>query len=373
VEIVAAGTFDPTLILSRTNTTITEGASATNASFNIALSNAVLNGDGTDTVELTWTVTHITTSAADFTSTTGTVSFDDDEMLDLAEGFSVPIAADDLNEGSEQFSVQIEVTDSGGVTVDIRIGNAPIVMTLNDNAADATAVTIARDSGTQSSVAEAASASFTVTLSGGTSTAAVMVPWSVGADSDSMTMDVTEGDFDADNNNAADTSFPSGTLSINAGQSSGTIMVRTFADGTAESAEVFVLTLGASPSSTTRSNAVGVSSTAGSAAATIAMNAALSRTVNLSGPTTLAEGATSGNYTVSVSGSAPTADITVNWTIGTDSDANTVDAAAPISAAPPATRSPSRRPTTKPIKLSPSPAWRTPCRNPTKYSPSPSP
>jgi len=199
VEIVAAGTSDPTFTITRANTTVTEGAAATNVGFSIALSNAVLSGDGTDTVELTWTVTNITTSDADFTSTTGTVDIDDDEMLDLAEGFNVPIAADDLNEDSEQFSVQISVTDFGGVTGGIRIGNAPIVMTLNDNAADATAVTIARDSGTQSSVAEAAAASFTVTLSGGIRTGALTVPVSFsGLEDGEYDITAPTGDYDDD-------------------------------------------------------------------------------------------------------------------------------------------------------------------------------
>lgn len=246
---------------------------------------------------------------------------------------SLPLHDDSLNESNEAITLTlIGISGGGGGSLSLPGSAGDSVRMASASIADDDDLTVSV-SGPGSSVTEGASVSFSVMLSGGTSTAAVMVPWSVGADSDSMTMDVAEGDFDHDNNNAADTSFPSGTLTINAGQSSGTIMVQTFADGTQEDDEVFVLTLGTSPSSTTRGDAVSASATMNAAAATIGMNAAVSRAVNLSGPNmggpnTLAEGATSGNYTVRVNGSAPTASITVNWAIGTDSDANTVDAAA---------------------------------------------
>ena len=204
VEIVAAGTFDPTLTLSISNTTFTEPASGNTGSprFTVTLDvpgGGELSGDGTDMVEVTWTVTHITTTAADLSSVTGTATLEDDSIDNTITAFDVNIAADDLNEATESFSVQISVTDSGTVTGGIRIASAPITITLNDNAADDTAVTIARDSGTMSSVAEAATASFTVALSGGIRTGVLTVPVSFsGLDEGEYNITAPTGDYDGD-------------------------------------------------------------------------------------------------------------------------------------------------------------------------------
>ncbi|MDD9802370.1 MAG: hypothetical protein OXU53_07435 [Deltaproteobacteria bacterium] len=328
-----------TLAVSVAASSVDEDASPAQVVFELAL----MEGMAARTVPAAATVTYqlggaatggtATDAARDYTRPTGYDSATDRGTVTIAANTgtaSVTLALNDdsLNEADEDLTFTVTaIAGGGGGSVSLPGNAGDAVRTASASIDDEDDLTVAV-SGPGSAVTEGASVSFSVTLSGATSTAAVMVPWSVGADSDSMTMDAAAGDFDEDNNDAADASFPSGTLTIGAGESSGTVMVQTFADGAAESAEVFVLSLGSSPSSTTRTDAVAVSATMDSAAVTISMNSALSRTVNLSGPTTLTEGATSSNYTVSVSGSAPTMDITANWAIGTDASADTVDAGA---------------------------------------------
>jgi len=327
-----------TLSVSAAAASVDEDASSAAITFNFALR----QGASARTVSAAATITYqlggaaagglATDMARDYTLPTGYNSGTNRGTATITAGqgtamLTLALNDDMLNEADETITITLIGISGGGGTVSLPGSAGDAVRMASAAIADDDDLTVSV-SGPGSTQTEGSPVSFTVMLSGGTSTAAVMVPWTVGADSDSMTMDVVEGDFDQDNNNAADTNFPSSTLTINAGQSSGAIMVQTFADGTAESAEVFVLSLGASPSSTTRGDAVAASASMNSAAATIGANVAVSRAVNLSGPATLAEGATSSNYAVSVSGSAPTANITVNWTIGTDSDANTVDAAA---------------------------------------------
>ena len=245
---------------------------------------ATLDGDSTLTSDTTVTI-----------SLGGTAGSSDYGASALA---SVTITA-----GDASGSGTLRVTPSDDAVVE---GDETIVVSgsaTGFTVADAT-ITLEDDdraelsiAGPSSSVAEGSNASYTVTLSKGI-TEQVEVAWSA-----------TVGSAEA-----ADFSPDSGTLTFAAGSAAGsskTLTVAVADDALSETSETFTVALGAV--SGDLSDHVSVKSGGGSVTTTIAESDPI--TISLSGPTTVDEGDTTGNYTVSLSpsGVTPTADLTVAY------------------------------------------------------------
>ena len=88
-----------TVILSGGGSTVSEGATAT---FNVSTLNIP------DSTSLTWVVSHGSSEAADFSSTTGSVTINSN-----SGSFGVPIVADNTTEGNETFTVSVTGNVSG--------------------------------------------------------------------------------------------------------------------------------------------------------------------------------------------------------------------------------------------------------------------
>ena len=146
--------------------------------------------------------------------------------------------------------------------------------------------------GPSANVAEGSDATFTVALSAAVAKE-VTVQWTATGNTDDYTPD-------------------SGTVTFAAGSSAGAtqdIDIAVTDDDLSETAESFTVTLGTVGGDL--SSQVSVKSTANSATATIAASDAI--TVSLSGPTSVDEGDTTTDYTVSLSGGTPTSDLTVSY------------------------------------------------------------
>ena len=88
-----------TVILNGGGSTVNEGATAT---FNVSTLNIP------DSTSLTWVVSHGSSEAADFSSTTGSVTINSN-----SGSFGVPIVADNTTEGNETFTVSVTGNVSG--------------------------------------------------------------------------------------------------------------------------------------------------------------------------------------------------------------------------------------------------------------------
>ena len=152
-------------------------------------------------------------------------------------------------------------------------------------------------SGPSAAFAEGSDATFTVTLSVGVASE-VQVAWSAPLGTDSA-----EG---------ADLSATSGTVTFAANSSAGatqSITITATDDALSETVESFTVTLGTITS--TLSSQLSLKSGASSATATISASDPI--TVSISGPTGEVTEGGAGTYTVSLSGVAPTADLTVSY------------------------------------------------------------
>ena len=125
---------------------------------------------------------------------------------------------DELAEGTETFMVELwTVPVSGGQATKLGM----VQVTIEDNDELSASVTVPE------AVAEGETARFTVTLGGGTSTASVVVSYTVGGTAKAP------GDYVA----------PSESLTIQSGESSGTIPIQTNTDNVIEPDETLVVTL----------------------------------------------------------------------------------------------------------------------------------
>ncbi len=166
---------------------------------------------------VTWAVVHGTTTATDFSgATAGTVSF---AANAAAASFVIRLAGDSLNETTETFSIQADIEDplaDGGTDV-----GEPLQVSITDD--DELVVTVSADTAV---VSEGATASFTLTLDGGTPTADVDVSFTLGGSAGS-----------------ADYTAAASPLTIAAGTTSGEWMLPIHADNLNESTETLVLEL----------------------------------------------------------------------------------------------------------------------------------
>ena len=188
---------------------------------------------------------------------------------------------DNLKEGDETIEV-------GGTSGDLNIGSALITVVDDDSP-------YLSISGPSDPVAEGGSATFTVTLSKSVA-ADVTVAWSA----------------EAGTATAADYTANPGSVTFAANSAAGatrTIAIPITDDGLSETSETFSIRLGAD--SGDEADNVWISTVDGSAEATIAASDPI--TINISGPSTVDEGDETSDYTVSLSGGTPTADLTVNY------------------------------------------------------------
>ena len=218
--------------------TVPEG---TAAQFTVTLSGAV----GSD-VALGWSTTGGTaTAGADYTAVTGgTVTFVSGESL--TRTISVMTLEDILAESDETFMVTLAAPGTG-LPTGVSLDTATATGTIEDD--DPIKASVAAVAGT---VDEGTAAEFTVSLTGGTSAADVEVTYTVGGTATAGT-DYTVPPTPA-------------TLTIAAGESTGTISIQTLDDGVLDHGETLTVTLdGAS----TTAGTVTVDSTAASATAMI--------------------------------------------------------------------------------------------------------
>ena len=211
-----------TVSLEPTSQSVAEGSAA---SFRVVLSEAF-----TSAVVVSWSTADGTAGSADYTAQAETA-------LTIAAGatssaaFTVATTADTLSEGAETFRVRIAedgVTPlPANVTISPTANTATATITANptiSDAADALTATVARSAAT---VTEGEDAMFTVTLSGGTSRAPVVVRYET-------TGSATPG---------SDYTAPSGSLTIAAGVASGTVSIATTADTVLDRGETLGLRL----------------------------------------------------------------------------------------------------------------------------------
>ena len=204
------------------------------------------------------------TAGTDYTATNGalTLTFKPDESL--SQTIAVTTIDDPFNEPTEKFTVTLTEPDPPGFPDLVSIGTSSVQGTITDNDGLTAAVT-AVDIDT--SVDEGETAEFTVTLTGGTSTAEVLVTYTVG------------GTATAGEDYTAPTDL---TLTIGTGVASGTISIETLTDTVvAEGNETLEVTL-SEASTATGSAAVD----ADNATATTAINDTTKATVTLRPPVT---------------------------------------------------------------------------------------
>ena len=266
-EIVDAGTETVSVT---SNGAVTEGSSAT---FTVALSGAVSSpvtlgwstSDGTATAGSDYTAVSsgtVTFAAGSTASQTLTVSTRNDTEAEVEETFTVTLTGPNLPEG-------------------VSVGTATATGRITDDEALTVSVT------GPSMVAEGNTAAFTVSVTGGASTAAVVVSYTVGGTATSGT----------------DYTAPSGPLTVGAGDSSGTIEIRTLDDGVLDRGETVSVTL-------TEATTTGVVTAATTPAVTEIVDAG-TETVSVTSNGAVTEGS-SATFTVALSG-AVSSPVTLGW------------------------------------------------------------
>ena len=258
----------------------------------------------TDTVITIGTLGGGATKDTDYEVDTALASITISANSDTGTGtLTIDPTDDSVVEGDETITIPGTTTVSG-------LNVTPATITLTDhNTSQQLDTAKLSISGPVSNVAEGGNASFTVTLSKAVAKE-MTVAWSA--------------PLSADTAKAADLGSTSGTVTFAANSAAGatqTITVAVTDDSLSETSESFTVTLGAVGGDL--ASQVSVDSSAGSATATISESDPI--TVSISGPTSVDEGDATGNYTVSLSGGTPTADLTVTYatsagtaTAGTD-------------------------------------------------------
>ncbi len=248
-----------------------------------------LSGSPGAAVLVDYTTAIGTASATDFSDTSGTLTFTAGVTgTDLTQTFDVPVLTDSFVEGSESFTATLSANASNPLPTGFNLGTATATATIG--AAGSATVSISGGG----NVNEGDNATFTVTLSGSPG-AAVVVDYATAAGT------ATAGsDFTATN----------GTLTFAAG-ATGTDLSQTFdvpvlTDSFVEGSESFTATLSANAS-----NPLPTGFTLGTTSAQVAITAAGSATVSISGGGNVNEG-DDATFTVTLSGS-PGAAVVVDY------------------------------------------------------------
>ena len=189
------------------------GNSQNQASFTVKLT----GGTPTEDVAVDYTV-HGDVTTADYAASSEsplTIPKDGNGEIKLV----LTAANDTLEEGNETFTVSLSLSDR---TSDVMIGTRNATATIEDSNS-----LMASVESNEPTVDEGTEATFTVSLSGATSTADVVVKYSVNGQ-------VDMGDYRA----------PAGTLTMLEGLSTATVVIPTVDDGVPETDETLELTLG---------------------------------------------------------------------------------------------------------------------------------
>ena len=170
------------------------------------------------TATATTTAAGIATEGEDYVAAGGRVTLPTGAVTNTGL-IEVTLINDDLFEQKlEEFTVRL----TGSVNLDLHEERRELVIKIRDDEELKSVVTA-----DQNSVAEGGDANFTVTLPGGISTYPVVIPYSVAGTAKA-------GD---------DYTAPSGTLTIPAGESTGSITISTTQDGVADANETLVVDL----------------------------------------------------------------------------------------------------------------------------------
>ena len=275
-----------TVTVSVAAATAEEGASL---SFTVEMSGAVATP-----VEVSWATSSESSDTAvadtDYTTASGTLTFNPDQAL--SQTVTVTTDEDTLNEAQETFTVALTASN---LPSGVSLGTATATGTIADDDPLQAAV----ESMTQN-VPEGSPAKFTVTLTGGTSTADVVVAYSV-------TGTATAG---------TDYTAPGGRLTLAPGATSGTITIATSTDDILDPGETLIVAL----DSATTAGAATVDS--GTADATITQ----AGSVTLSVADAAAEEGEAVSFTVTLSGAAASA-VKVSYQTVSDTEATAADAA----------------------------------------------
>ena len=281
----ATGTIEDneTLMASVTagSATVAEGGPA---SFAVTIA----GGTSTEPVTVTYTVSGTADVNDDYTAPSGT--------LTLAAG---------VDGGTIEIVTGMDSVLDGGETLVVTLTGASTAAGAAEVGTPATATTAITDTGmatvsvAASTVTEGVTAEFTVTLSGAASSATVLGWRTAGVTATSGT------DF---------TAVTSGALTIDAGDTTGTLSVATSQDDFAESTETFTVTI----TGTTLPSGVTLGTT--SATGTIEDNETLMASVT-AGSATVAEGGTA-SFAVALGGGTSTEAVTVTYTVSGTADVN---------------------------------------------------
>ena len=254
--------------------TLTEGAPAGGISVSYTIS------DGRNLGEA---------AAADYTDVTaGSTSFGEGET---AANIAIMAVDDSAPEGEEVFTVTLGAV-TGDATVSSAVGSTMVTIGASDP------ITVSLTGPAE--VAEGDPAMYTVTLSGGTSTADVVVPYILSGTAESGT----------------DYTPPSGSVTIPASATSGTIEIRTTNDGPGEADETLIVTLQTPTGGGGPAGSVMVDGTAN------AVTTTLSETIRISmaGPTATVEEGSTVMLEVTLTKVAPAGGISVSYTISDGSN-----------------------------------------------------
>ena len=250
---------------------------------------ATLDGSSTLTTSTTVTIGALTGTATkdtDYAVNTALTSITISAGQSSGSGTLTITPKDDtVVEGDETITVS-------GTATGFTVSSADITLTDDDKSTNTPGDKDKADlsiGGPSGNVDEGSNATFTVTLSKAVAKQ-VQVAWTATGNTDDYSPD-------------------SGTVTFQANSTTQTITITATDDALAETAESFTVTLGAITSDL--SSQLALKTGANTAMATIAASDAI--TVSISGPSNVDEGKATTNYTVSISGGTPTADLTVNY------------------------------------------------------------
>ena len=241
------------------------GEAAGSATFTVTLSTAVQNAFSVDYATANGTA--LAGPALDYVATNGTLTFPAGSAAGTTLTFTVPVNDDNLVEPSETFDAVLSNPTGGLVT--IATGTATATITDNDTAiATVTAGINGNETGP-------VNGTFTVTLSK-PSSSATQISYTLGGTA-------TEG--------ADYSTITTKTITIPAGETTGTITIPVLTDATTESLETVIATLGTSSNTAITINA---------ATATINILDANTASVSISAPATVNEGDGTVTFTVTL-------------------------------------------------------------------------
>ena len=261
-----------------------EGA---NADLTVTASSAV----SVDTT-VAYTVTAGTAGAEDYGVTGASITI---PMGQTAAGIPVTAVDDNLFEEAETFTVRLDSATSAANEVVVSPSAAATTVTIATDATDAIVASLTGPG----AVREGDTASYTVSLTGGTSTADVVVPYAV-------TGTAIDG---------TDYTAPSGSVTIGTGAASGMIEIMTMDDGQADADDTLLVTL-AMP---TGGGGLATSLTADDAANAVTTTISEGRSIFMGAARVMVDEGSTAMIPVNLTEAAPAGDITVSYMISTDS------------------------------------------------------